>query len=78
MTPNRGHERGNSNLMEQRKMDTTIMSDIDYINIFPDLENQDIDDSSFLKGSLFEKGSSPKKTHRRVESLDASKFDERI
>ena len=46
------------------------MSDIDYINIFPDMEHQDIDDSSFLKGSFVEK-SSPKKSHRRVESLDA-------
>jgi hypothetical protein len=57
-----------------KKVDSTIMSDIDYINIIPDMGNEDIDDSSFLKGSFVEK-SSAKKAHRRVESLDASKFD---
>jgi len=31
------------------EMDTTVISDIEYINILPDL---DMDDSSFLKGSF--------------------------
>jgi hypothetical protein len=30
-------------------MDTTLISEIEYINILPDM---DIDDSSFLKGSF--------------------------
>ena len=30
-------------------MDTTLMSEIEYINILPDME---LDDSSFLKGSF--------------------------
>jgi hypothetical protein len=32
------------------EMDTTIMSEMEYINILPDMEN--MDDSSFLKGSF--------------------------
>lgn len=32
------------------EMDTTLISEIDYINILPDM---DMDDSSFLKTSLF-------------------------
>lgn len=40
-----------------RKMDTTIMSEMEYINILPDMEKMDMekmdeDDSSFLKGSF--------------------------
>jgi hypothetical protein len=37
-SPSKGHERRHSH-MEQRKMDTTIMSDIEYLNILPDLDN---------------------------------------
>lgn len=33
-------------------MDTTIMSEIEYINILPDMEKMDMNDSSFLKGSF--------------------------
>lgn len=32
-----------------------MMSDIDYINILPDMEKIDMDDSSFLRGSFAEK-----------------------
>jgi hypothetical protein len=38
--------------------DTTIMSEIEYINILPDIEKMDhdmMDDSSFWKGSFVEK-----------------------
>lgn len=38
-SPSKGHERRHSHIIEQRKMDTTIMSDIEYLNIFPDMEN---------------------------------------
>lgn len=53
------------------------MSEIEYINILPDIEkmDQDMDDSSFLKGSIIEK-STAARNHRRVESLDTSKIDE--
>jgi hypothetical protein len=32
--------------------DTTILSEMEYINILPNLENMDMNDSSFLKGSF--------------------------
>ena len=50
----RRHERRRS--MDQP--DTTIMSEIEYINILPDIEKMDhdmMDDSSFWKGSFVEK-----------------------
>lgn len=34
-------------------MDTTMMSEMEYINILPDLEKINLDDSSFLKGGSF-------------------------
>lgn len=48
-------DRGKS--ADQRKMDTTIMSEMEYINILPDIEKleQEMDDSSFLKGSFVDK-----------------------
>lgn len=38
--------------MDQRKMETTMMSDIEYI--LPDMEKLDMDDS-FLKGSFVDR-----------------------
>lgn len=59
------------------EMDTTIMSEIEYLNILPDIEkmDQEMDDSSFLKGSFVEKSGGARQ-HRRIESLDASKIEE--
>ena len=59
-------------------MDSTIMSDIEYVNIFPDIErgDNDMDDSSFLKGSFVERSAMEKNHHRRGGSLDAFKFDQ--
>jgi hypothetical protein len=37
-------------------MDTTMMSDMEYINDLPDMDRMDIEDSSFLKGSFFMNG----------------------
>jgi hypothetical protein len=33
------------------EMDTTMLSDIDYLNILPDMDKMDIEESSFLKGN---------------------------
>lgn len=33
-------------------MDTTMMSEMEYLNILPDIEKFDLDDISFLKGSF--------------------------
>ncbi len=60
-------------------MDTTMMSEIEYINIFPDMEklDQEMDDSSFLKGSFVDKsGPHIKMNHKRIESMDVSKIEE--
>jgi hypothetical protein len=50
-----------------------MMSEIEYINILPDIEklDHDMDDSSFLKGSFADK-SGIGKFHKRVESLGAN------
>ena len=42
------------------EMDTTMMSDMDYINILPDMDRMDIEESSFLKGSFFMGGNTTK------------------
>ncbi|CDW78393.1 kinesin motor domain containing protein [Stylonychia lemnae] len=42
------HERRRSQNIDPRKMDTTVISEIEYLNILPDM---DMDDSSFLKNS---------------------------
>jgi len=54
-----------------------MMSEIEYINILPDMErmDHDMDDSSFLKGSFADK-SGTGKFHKRVESLDTNNFNE--
>ena len=33
------------------EMDTTMLSEIDYLNILPDMDKMDIEESSFLKGN---------------------------
>lgn len=53
-------------------MDTTIISEIEYLNFLPDIEKIDMDDSSFLKGSFVDKN----QINKKVESLDNSKFEE--
>jgi hypothetical protein len=55
-------------------MDTTMMSEIEYINILPDME--EMDDSSFLKGSFVDKSGPVKMLHKRIESMDVSKIEE--
>ena len=60
-------------------MDTTMNSEIEYINIFPDMEklDQEMDDSSFLKGSFVDKsGPHNVRMHKRIESMDVSKIEE--
>ncbi len=32
------------------KMDTTVLSEQDYINMLPDMDRMDIEESSFMKG----------------------------
>lgn len=54
-------------------MDTTMMSEIEYLNFLPDIEKLDMDDSSFLKGSFVEKTGGLK---LKVESLETSKIDD--
>jgi len=34
-------------------MDTTMLSENDYLNIMPDMDRMDIEESSFLKGTSF-------------------------
>jgi len=60
LSSNRKHERGRSVTLGQ-KMDTTMMSEIEYLNFLPDIERIDIDDSSFLKGSFVDKTGGLKK-----------------
>ena len=38
------------------KMDTTMMSEMDYINMLPQMDIMDIEDSSFLKSSFLMSG----------------------
>ena len=55
-------------------MDTTMMSEMDYLNFLPDIDGKiDMDDSSFLKGSFVEKSGGIK---TKVESLETSKIDD--
>ena len=42
-----------TNLIE---MDTTMLSEMDYLNIMPDMDRMDIEESSFLKGSFLMNG----------------------
>jgi hypothetical protein len=58
-------------------MDTTIMSEMEYINILPDMD-QYIDDSSFLKGSFADKSGPGHRLnyHKRIESMEVSKIME--
>jgi hypothetical protein len=77
--PDKKHERKRSHTVDLRKMDTTMMSEIEYINIFPDMEklDQEMDDSSFLKNSFVDKsGPHVKMNHKRIESMDVSKIEE--
>jgi hypothetical protein len=37
-------------------MDTTMMSEMDYINMLPQMDIMDIEDSSFLKSSFLMSG----------------------
>ena len=60
-------------------MDTTMMSEIEYINILPaDISKLDqmLDDSSFLKGSFADNKSGIGRTAKKVESLELSKVEE--
>ena len=34
-------------------MDTTVLSEQDYLNILPDMDRMDIEESSFMKGNSF-------------------------
>ena len=38
------------------EMDTTMLSEMDYLNIMPDMDRMDIEESSFLKGSFLMNG----------------------
>jgi hypothetical protein len=49
-------------------MDTTLISEIEYINILPDME---LDDSSFLKSS-FVNGANANKNDKSVEDPNKS------
>jgi hypothetical protein len=68
----RRHERRRSHTIGH-KMDTTMMSEMDYLNFLPDIEKLDMDDSSFLKGSFMEKTGG---IRTKVESLETSKIDD--
>jgi len=60
-------------------MDTTMMSEIEYINIFPpEMERLDqaLDDSSFLKGSFVDKSGPQAKLQQKIESVNVSKIEE--
>lgn len=47
------------------EMDTTVISEIEYINILPDME---MDDSSFLKGSFVNGTSNVKNENSKMDN----------
>ena len=56
-SPLKRHERKRSHTLGHgQKMDTTMMSEIEYLNNFlPDMEKLEIEDSSFLRHSFVDK-----------------------
>ena len=70
----RRHERRRSHTVDQRNMNTTMISEIEYINILPDMD-QYIDDSSFLKNSFADKSGRINKKNNE-NSIEVSKIYE--
>ena len=72
-SPIKRHERKRSYTLGH-KMDTTIISDIEYINFLPDAVGIELEDSSFLKSSFVDKSGGIKKVNKG-ESFENTKLE---
>ena len=73
-SPIKRHERKRSHTLGH-KMDTTIMSDIEYINFIPDSIGIEYEDSSFLKNSFADKSGGLKRI-TKGESFENAKVEQ--